>query len=172
MSVVLVCVSCVLNIYLHFLRVTCIRYAVTVLKVPHIIVCGHYDCGGVRASCQSLDHHPPLENWLGKVRDVYRLHREELDAIEDPEARHRRLVEINVIEQCVNLFKTGTIQRQRIETFQDPSIPFTQPRIHACVYDPQDGQLKQLQVDFKEYIKDLHGIYSLYQLGDKNAMVN
>jgi carbonic anhydrase len=118
-----------------------------------------------------LDHQPPLENWLRNIRDVYRLHRAELDAIDDPEARHRRLVEINVIEQCINLFKTGIVQRRRVETFNDDTFTFTQPRIHAVVYDPKDGKLRQLQVDFKEYLKDIDGIYNLYQTGDKSGIV-
>lgn len=67
-----------------------LQYAVDVLQVPHIIVCGHYDCGGIRAAMENADHHSPLENWLGNVRDVYRLHRVELDSIPDPEERHRR----------------------------------------------------------------------------------
>jgi carbonic anhydrase len=136
-----------------------------------LILGGHYDCGGVRACTKNLDHQPPLENWLRNIRDVYRLHRAELDAIDDPEARHRRLVEINVIEQCINLFKTGVVQRRRVQTFNDETFGFTQPRIHACVYDPKDGKLRQLQVDFKEYIKDLHGIYNLYKIGDKSGML-
>ena len=76
-----------------------IQYAVDVLKVKHIIVCGHYDCGGIRASTESKDHGSPLENWLRNIRDVYRLHRDELDKLSDPVKRQKRLVELNVIEQ-------------------------------------------------------------------------
>jgi carbonic anhydrase len=115
-----------------------LQYAVNVLKIPHIIVCGHYDCGGVRASIANVDHVAPLENWLRNIRDVYRLHRAELDAISDPEKRHRRLVELNVIEQCVNLFKTGAVQRMRVQTFKD-GAEYTTPRIHPCVFDPATG---------------------------------
>jgi carbonic anhydrase len=134
---------------------------VGVLQVPHIIVCGHYDCGGVRASIENKDHVPPLENWLRNIRDVYRLHREELDAIEDAEERHRRLVEVNVIEQCVNLFKTGVVQRRRVETHTDPEYKSAQPRIHPVVFDPKTGKLKLLEVDFSTYIDELHNIYDL-----------
>lgn len=146
-----------------------LQYGVNVLKVPHIIVCGHYDCGGVRASIENRDHVPPLENWLRNIRDVYRLHRDELNAIEDSEQRHRRLVELNVIEQCINLFKTGVVQLRRIETFNDKTTPFTTPRIHACVFDPKTGQLRQLKVDFKEYMDDLHDIYDLYDVNKLSA---
>lgn len=76
-----------------------IQYAVDVLKVKHIIVCGHYDCGGIRASLEQWDHKSPLENWLRNIRDTYRLHMDELNAIEDYRLRQRRLVELNVIEQ-------------------------------------------------------------------------
>jgi carbonic anhydrase len=76
-----------------------IQYAVTVLKVKHIIVCGHYDCGGVKASLENADHRSPLENWLRHIRDTYRLHKDELNGIPDFRMRQRRLVELNVIEQ-------------------------------------------------------------------------
>jgi carbonic anhydrase len=76
---------------------------------------------------------------------VYRLHRRELDAIRDPEKRHRRLVELNVIEQCINLFKTGAVQRMRVETYKQ-GFEYTIPRIHACVFDPATGELNRLEV--------------------------
>lgn len=145
-----------------FNTMSALQYAVNVLNVPHIIVCGHYDCGGVRASIENRDHVPPLENWLRNIRDVYRLHRKELDKIKDPEQRHRRLVELNVIEQCINLFKTGAVQRHRVETYKRKDLPYSTPRIHACVFEPATGELKQLQIDFNEYIDELHGIYDLY----------
>ena len=77
-----------------------IQYAVNVLKVPHIVICGHYDCGGVKASMENVDHVPPLENWLRNIRDTYRLNRQELDRIYDKDQRTRRLVELNTIEQA------------------------------------------------------------------------
>jgi carbonic anhydrase len=138
-----------------------LQFAVEYLEIPHILVCGHYDCGGIRASMEKKDHVPPLENWLRNIRDVYRLHRNELDAIVDPEQRHRRLVELNVVEQCINLFKTGVIQRQRVQTFKSGQ-PYTTPRIHACVFDPNTGDLNRLDVDFHKYISELHDIYDLY----------
>lgn len=79
-----------------------IQYAVDILQVKHIIVCGHYDCGGVKAALETVDHRSPLENWLRNIRDTYRLHREELNGITDLVERQRRLVELNVIEQVRN----------------------------------------------------------------------
>jgi carbonic anhydrase len=160
-----------------FNLMSALQYAVAVLKVDHIILCGHYECGGIRASLETKDHVPPLENWLRNIRDVYvllllhyrtlcwallemndclpslsvfsyRLHRDELDSIQDPEYRHRRLVELNVVEQCINLFKTGVVQRRRVETFKE-GRPYTVPRIHACVFDPKTGDLNRLEVRFQ-----------------------
>ena len=164
-----------------------LQYAVDYLRIPHIIVCGHYDCGGVRASMEKTDHVAPLENWLRNIRDVYRIHRVELNAISDPEERHRRLVEWNVIEQCINLCKTGVIQRRRVETFKS-GHPYITPQIHACVFDPKTGLLEKLDVSFPiqicsmvnlfakilapfnrfqfdiyKYIEELHAIYDLYK---------
>lgn len=164
------CVRNVANMVVatDFNLMAALQYAVNVLKVPHIVVCGHYDCGGIRASTQVKDHVPPLENWLRNIRDVYRLHRGELDAIDDSEKRHRRLVELNVIEQCINLFKTGAIQRRRVETFKE-GASMTTPRVHACVYDPATGYMKRLEVNFKEYIDELHDIYDLYQVEESQV---
>ena len=125
-----------------------LTYAVEHLKVKHILVTGHYDCGGVRAATkhQQLG---VLDAWLSNIRDVYRLHRDELDAIKDEEARHRKLVELNVAEQCLNLYKTGVVQKRRLETHKDPDIPFAYPRIHGLVFDPSNGRIIKLPVDYK-----------------------
>jgi carbonic anhydrase len=145
-----------------------IQYAVDILQVKHIMVCGHYDCGGVKAALENTDHRSPLENWLRHIRDTYRLHKEELNNIEDETARYRRLVELNVIEQCLNIFKTAVVQRKRVETYgkmrkAGPQTSlFVEPRIHAYVYDPKTGELTKLSVDFKEYIDDLGSVYDLY----------
>ena len=138
-----------------------LQYAIAYLKIPHIIVCGHYECGGVRASVTRFNHMPPLENWLRNIRDVYRLHRKELDAIKDPEKRHRRLVELNVVEQCLNVYKTGVVQRRRMETKNEP--PYPVPQIHGVVFDPKDGILKRVPVDFEQLSDSLDGIYELYE---------
>jgi len=138
-----------------------LQYAVDVLDVPHIIVCGHYDCASIKSAMKKIDHGPPLENWLRNIRDVYRLHRKELDAIEDSEQRHRRLVELNVVEQCLNLVKTGVVQRKCVSTHQDEDKPFATPRIHACVYDEESGELKRLKIEFGEAIDELGDMYDL-----------
>ena len=91
-----------------------IQYAVDYLKVRHIVVCGHYDCGGVKAALTNVDHSSPLENWLRNIRDCIRTHKDELDALPDAASVERRLIELNVIEQCLNLLKTGVVQRRRV----------------------------------------------------------
>lgn len=150
-----------------------IQYAVDVLKVKHIIVCGHYDCGGVKAAMEPIDHKSPLENWLRIIRDTYRIHRVELDAIPSVEMRRKRLVELNVIEQCLNIFKTAVVQRRRVETFRqksvDPNLKFTEPRVHAFVYEPGTGELKRLNVDFKPFLEEGQEIYGIYHI-DKSTL--
>lgn len=145
-----------------------VQYAVDVLRVKHIVVCGHYDCGGVRAALEPIDHRSPLENWLRIIRDTYRLHRVELDAIADVGMRRKRLVELNVIEQCLNIFKTAVVQRRRVETFRqkgvDPNLKFTEPRVHAFVYEPGTGDLKRLEVDFKPFLEEGQQIYGIYHI--------
>jgi carbonic anhydrase len=148
-----------------------LQYAVDVLKVKHIIVCGHYDCGGVKAALEHRDHHSPLENWLRNIRDTFRLHKDELMAIDDVTSRQRRLVELNVIEQCLNVFKTGVVQKRRVETTRllkegKADFSFTQPRVHALVFDPTTGEAKELDVDFAGYMHELEEVYNLYSVND------
>jgi carbonic anhydrase len=112
-----------------------IEYAVDVLKVPHVIVCGHYGCGGVEASMSSAPL-GLLDHWLGGLRNVIRLHREELDAIPDHAQRFRRLVDLNVLEQVYNLSKLPVIQRAWASG--------TRPLLHGLVYDIADGLLRPL----------------------------
>lgn len=149
-----------------------IQYGIDVLKIKHVIVCGHYDCGGIKASLESVDHKSPLENWLRNIRDTYRLHRVELNKIQDPMARQRRLVELNVIEQCLNIFKTAVVQKRRVETHKmigqpGSRITFAEPRVHALVYEPTTGEAIKLPVDFITYMKDLRNVYDLYQGSSK-----
>jgi len=139
-----------------------VQYAIDYLKIPHIIVCGHYDCGAVRAASTNRNHYAPLESWLTGIRDVSRMHRDELVKIDDPEARHRRLVELNVVESCLSLFKTPIIQKKRVETHDNPDYPWSMPRIHALVFDPAVGRLNRLDVDFNELTQQYGDIYDMY----------
>lgn len=143
-----------------------IQYAVEVLLVEHIIVCGHYDCGGIRAAIENKDHGAPLENWLCKIRDIHRLHELELLRITDTEAKHRRLVELNVGEQCLNVFKSGVVQRRHALTSKW-SNGFTVPRIHACVYDVSDGVLRELALNFEKDLLRYSNIYQIYFMDEK-----
>ena len=87
-----------------------IQYAVEFLEIEHIIVCGHYGCGGVKAALHPTDM-GQLNSWLQTLRDVYRIHQQELDELSDPHQKFDRLVELNVIEQCVNIVKIDHVQR-------------------------------------------------------------
>jgi len=127
-----------------------LNYAVDVLKVKHVIVCGHYGCGGVKASMTPLDS-GVLEHWLSNIRDVHRLHLDELNAIKDEEARFRRLVELNVVEQCVNLFKTSVVRKSVANTGF--------PLVHGLVYDIADGVLHELDLPLREYSEKLEDVY-------------
>lgn len=109
-------------------------YAVTQLKVKHIIVCGHYGCGGVKAAMTNHDFKYVLNMWLRNIKDVYRLYREELDAIENEEKRWDRLVELNVKEQLVHLAKTSIVQR----AWKNDQ----RPHLHGWVYGLKDGIIK------------------------------
>ncbi|HBQ10861.1 MAG TPA: carbonic anhydrase [Myxococcales bacterium] len=129
-----------------------IEYAVNHLEVDHIVVCGHYGCGGVRAAMKSQDL-GLLNGWLREVRDVYRIHREELNAIEDEEARYRRLVELNVQEQCIRVMKTASVQKHYLR--RKP------PTVHGWVFDLKDGLLHDLDLPFDEILADIREIYRL-----------
>lgn len=109
-------------------------YAVNHLKVRHVIVCGHYGCGGVKAATTKNDFKAVLNMWLRNIKDVYRLHRAELDAITNEEQRCDRLVELNVQEQIFNLAKTSIIQR----AWQNEQ----RPHLHGWVYGLKDGIIK------------------------------
>ena len=128
-----------------------INYAVTVLEVKHIVVCGHYYCGGVKAAMQSTDA-GILNPWLRNIRDVYRLHVEELDTIEDTEERYKRLVELNVQEQCINVIKTAEVQR----AYNDRKI-----NVHGWVFDIHSGQLIDLKIDFPAILENIMKIYHI-----------
>ncbi len=128
-----------------------INYAVAHLKVPNIVVCGHYGCGGVAAAMQAQDL-GTLNPWLRNIRDVYRLHRDELDAIEDPAERYKRLVELNVQEQCLNVMKTPEVQ----QAFQSGQI-----QVHPWVFDISTGRITDLRADIGKLSESLRDIYWL-----------
>ncbi len=111
-------------------------YAVNHLKVKHVIICGHYGCGGIKAAMTNHDYKYILNMWLRNIKDVYRLHREELNAIGDEEARTDRLVELNVIEQVMHLSKTSIIQR----AWQNEQ----RPHLHGWVYGLKDGLINPI----------------------------
>ncbi|EEY58063.1 carbonic anhydrase, putative [Phytophthora infestans T30-4] len=134
-----------------------VQYAVEALMVKDIIVCGHYGCGGVKAAIQNK-HIGILDTWLRSVRDVHRNHKEELDALPTEEARYRRTVELNVKQQCLNIFKTNVVQHR----LGRPD----QPGIHGLVYDVKTGALKELKVDYCGYYAKLIGEDSLHAFPD------
>jgi len=128
-----------------------LSYAVEVLKVKHIIVCGHYGCGGVLAAMENKQF-GLIDNWLRHIKDVYRYHHKELDAIADETQRARRFVELNVMEQEHDLCKTSIVQN---------AWKNKQPlHVHGWVYDIHDGIIKDLNVSFT-CTKDLHKVYHL-----------
>lgn len=137
-----------------------IEYATAHLGVKHIVVCGHHECGGVRAAMQPKDL-GILNPWLRNVRDVYRMHLDELEAIQDEQARYRRLVELNVEEQCVNVIKTAVVQRSY--------LAHGHPRVHGCVFDIRTGELIDLKIDFREKLARIRDVYDLGGLARKTS---
>jgi carbonic anhydrase len=129
-----------------------INYSVDQLKVKHIIVCGHYFCGGVKAAMQAKDM-GILNPWLRNVRDVYRLHRDELNAINNEEKRYMRLVELNVEEQCLNVIKTAVVQKSYLKN--------RYPMVHGWVFNMKSGELIDLNIDFEAKLKLVQEIYNL-----------
>ena len=129
-----------------------INYAVRHLRVKHIIVCGHYNCGGVKAAMTPADL-GLLNPWLRNIRDVYRLYEAELDEITDESARYDRLAELNVLEQARNVIKTAAVQ----QSYEQDRFPV----VHAWMFDVRDGLLKDLKLDFKAVLQKIQKIYNL-----------
>lgn len=126
-------------------------YAVNILEVSHVIVCGHYGCGGVIAA---LDNKQVgiIDNWLRHIKDVYRLHKTEIDAIQDPELKSRRMVEINVQEQVFDLSKTSIVQNAWGAN--------RELHLHGIVYDVANGVLKDLELNISNN-QHLDNVYQL-----------
>lgn len=140
----------VISIDLNVMSV--INYAVQHLKVSQIVVCGHYECGGVKAAMQAKDL-GILNPWLRNIRDVYRLHKTELNAIADEQKRYNRLIELNVQEQCVNLIKTAAVQEAHVQRGL---------MVHGWVFDMHTGKLIDLKIDFPKILRDIMEIYKLF----------
>ena len=128
-----------------------IDYAVMHLKVNHVVVCGHYYCGGVKAAMESQDL-GILNPWLRNIRDVYRTHRIELSEISDEDKRYKRLVELNVQEQCINVIKTAEVQR----AYRDRGLT-----VHGWVFDIRSGKIIDLKIDFSKILENVMEIYHL-----------
>ena len=128
-----------------------INYAVVHLKVNHIVVCGHYGCCGVQAAMQQSDL-GILNPWLRNIRDVYRIHRKELDAITNEEEKYKRLTELNVQEQCMNIIKTAEVQKANRER---------NLKVYGWIFDIHSGKLIDLKIDFDEILKDIMAIYKI-----------
>jgi carbonic anhydrase len=129
-----------------------IKYAIEVLHVKHVIVCGHYGCGGIKAALVPQDM-GILNGWLREIRDVYRMNKEVLEYFKDPEQRLRALVEVNVLEQALNVIKTASYQKQHRATGY--------PKVHACVFDLETGLLKDLNFDEEKALAKVREVYNL-----------
>lgn len=130
-----------------------LQYAVEVLNVKHIILCGHYGCGGVKAAMDKQDL-GLINQWLLNVQDVYRLHQKELDLIEDEELRYRRLVEFNAIEQAYNLTKIPFVQKNK--------ALYGTPEIHAWAYDLKTGFINDLGLKHDAETQEANSVYLKY----------
>ncbi|MEQ8324908.1 MAG: carbonic anhydrase [Vicingaceae bacterium] len=129
-----------------------IEYAVKHLEVKNVVVCGHYNCGGVKAAMTPKDL-GILNPWLRNIRDVYRLHQDELDGISDEGKKYDRLVELNVEEQCVNVIKTAVVQEKYLHDGF--------PQVYGWVFDMRSGELIDLKIDFRKKLQNIQKIYNL-----------
>ena len=125
-------------------------YAINVLEVKHVIVCGHYGCGGVRAAL-SQKQYGLIDNWIRHIKDVHHTHHDEIEAIDNPHEKEKRFIELNVVEQVNALSKTSIIQN----AWRQRQSPF----IHGWVYDLETGYIKDLQIS----VNDSSSIPAVYQ---------
>jgi carbonic anhydrase len=138
-----------ISIDLNFLTV--LKYAVDHLNVNHVVVCGHYGCGGIKAAMEPSDL-GALNPWLRNIRDVYRIHKEELKSIEDEGKKYDRLVELNVEDQCIKIIKTATEQKAHKER---------NLQVHGWVFDIRSGELIDLKIDFDQKLQNIMEIYDV-----------
>jgi carbonic anhydrase len=131
--------------------ISVINYAMLNLKVKHIVITGHYECGGIKSAMQSKDY-GILNPWLRSIRDVYRLHKKELQNIQGEYEKYNRLVELNVREQCVNVLKIASVQK----AYRRGEV-----KIHGWVWDIHTGKLIDLDIDFENILKEIMEIYHL-----------
>jgi len=114
-----------------------LNYAVDYLKINHIVVCGHYYCGGVKAAMEKSDF-GDLNPWLKKIQNVYKIHKEELNAITSEEIKYKRLIELNVKEQCKNIINTKVVQK---------ALTNRNIKVHGWVFDIKTGKLKNINIE-------------------------
>lgn len=124
-------------------------YAVNVLEVKHVIVCGHYGCGGIKAAMGNKQF-GVIDNWIRHIKDVYRMHQQELDSIRNIDERQNRFAELNVEEQVYDLVKTSIIQN----SWQKRELPY----VHGWIYDIRNGLIKDLKVSIKSN-SDIPSVY-------------
>ncbi len=129
-----------------------VQFAVEKLKVKYIIVCGHYECGGVKAALNPSDM-GQLNSWLQTLRDVYRLHHVELDHLKEDQKRFDRLVELNVLEQCLNIIKIDHVQRAWYKTGF--------PQVYGWVFNVRNGELIDLKLNMEKEFEKIRKIYDL-----------
>lgn len=149
------------NLVVHtdFNLLSVLQYAVEELKVEHIIVCGHYDCGGVKHAL-SRRSRSFIDKWVRSIKDVYRLYKAELEAIEDKEQQLRRLVELNIIEQVWNLAKSSAVQFSWAKDHR--------PILHGWVYELQTGDITELTTILPNQIpEDIYNFEFPEELQDK-----
>lgn len=129
---------------------SCISYAIEHLDIKHIIVCGHYNCGAVKAA-MSHDDYSIMNPWLRNIKDVYRFHKNEIDAIKDEKQKNDRLVELNVKEQGINIIKMSVFQKAYAEK--------KSPKIHSWVFNLRTGELIDLNLNFEDLVSEMDAIY-------------
>ncbi|MBI5807568.1 MAG: carbonate dehydratase [Ignavibacteriales bacterium] len=128
-----------------------IQFAVDVLKVKHIIVCGHYGCGGIKAALENKEH-GLIDNWLRHIKDVYRYHQNELDKIKTEKEKVNKLCELNVFEQVANVCKTTIVQN----AWKDGQ----ELTVHGWIYGIENGLIKDLKIS----VSNNESLKSIYRM--------